>query len=415
MKNVNELKQDRASKMKEQQSLVEVTRSANREFNAEEITKFDALQAEIESFDEQIKRAETMQENEKRMAGLAGMPVGETPKAKKEERFSFVKAINNVVNKRGLRDVEQAVFEAANNEINRTGLNYQGASFAIPSAMFRAQTVTEDAGAKGGALVGTDISYVEPLLPKLKLEELGVTVMSNCVGNFSLPTGAAFTFAYVGETDAVAATDVAFSGPTATPHRLSGVAEISKQLLLQANAEQIIRGLMQNAIDVAIFKAALNGANGDDPNGLYNLITTNINTTAGAATWDTVVNLETLIQSSNATEKSLGYLSDTAQMGKLKTIKKDAGSGLFLYENGLLNGYKYMASSIVPTLAAGAAHPLVFGDWSQMFVGFWGGASFTIDPYTAAASGKIRIIVDIYNDVVVTNEKAFAINKVMTV
>jgi hypothetical protein len=50
-----------------------------------------------------------------------------------------------------------------------------------------------------------------------------------------------------------------------------------------------------------------------------------------------------------------------------------------------------------------------------MFVGYWGNLSIMVDPYTKASAGKVRLIVDGYSDVQVTNEKAFAINKVLTV
>ena len=98
-----------------------------------------------------------------------------------------------------------------------------------------------------------------------------------------------------------------------------------------------------------------------------------------------------------------------------KAIKKDAGSGLFLYDNNNMNGNKYVASSLVPTLDTGASHPLIFGDWKQMSVGFWGGMNILVDPYTKASTSQIKLNIELFNDVTVTNEKAFAINKVATV
>jgi len=418
MKTSLELKQERASDKTKLQTIVDLAREEKRDFTPEEDVKVDDLTESLKSFDTKIDRMVTIEEEEKRMAALAGTPIGEPKKApKKAERFSFLNAIRNVVDRNALTDVEQKMNEDAAAELRQSGLSIANNDFAIPSSMMRAQTVTGDAGAKGAALVGADVSVVQPLEPQLTIAALGATPLTGLVGNVVLPTSGSFSLAYVAETADVTATDVNFSGPTLKPKRLSGVVEISKQLLLQGSidVEAYIRKRLENAVNVAVLSNALNGGGGVAPTGLYSLITSNINTTAGALTWDTAVNLETLIMSSDATEKSLGYISDVALMGSAKTIKKDAGSGIFLYENGGLNGHKYISSSVVPTLDAGASHPLVFGDWSQMFTGFWGGMSFTVDPYTAASKGMIRIIVNVYNDIAVTNEKAFAINKVITV
>ena len=67
------------------------------------------------------------------------------------------------------------------------------------------------------------------------------------------------------------------------------------------------------------------------------------------------------------------------------------------------------------TLDVGVSHPLIFGDFSQASVGLWGNVSIMVDPYTLASSSKVRLIIEGFSDVAVTNEKAFAINKVLTV
>ena len=174
--------------------------------------------------------------------------------------------------------------------------------------------------------------------------------------------------------------------------------------------------LIANGIQNAITSAFINGPGGVAPTGLYTAISTTVQSgSAGAPTWDDVVGLETLIKSANATESNLYYLSDPALMGKLKTTKKDAGSGIFLSEGGLLNGRNHIASTLVPALDIGASHPLIYGDFGQATVGFWTGVSFIVDTLTQATKGKTRLIFNIYNDVAVANEKAFSIRKNLTV
>ena len=180
-------------------------------------------------------------------------------------------------------------------------------------------------------------------------------------------------------------------------------------------AESNIYALIGQGINAAMVRAAISGST-NGPEGLYDSAGNVQAGTAGAPTWDDVVGLETLIKSSNATKDNLYYLSDPALMGKLKTTKKDAGSGIYLVgENGMLNGKKYLDTTLAGTLDAGASHPLIYGDFSQMAIGFWSGVQMTVDPYTLAAEGYTRVIFNIYNDVQLANPKAFAIRKNFTV
>ena len=417
MKTSKELKEVRASKLQAQQADVTLARSEKRELSAEEATRFDGLQAEIVALDAQIQRAEQVEAAELRAAAVSGVGVVETSQPK-EKRFSLLRSLSALANGKPLHSDDAEMHNRAVEEMRAEGLNIpEGNAISIPGSVMRAQTVTEDSGAKGGVLVASTPKLVRPLQPILPIEALGVNVMSGLVGNVPLPTSGAFTFSYTGETDAVSGSDVGFAGPTLKPKRCSGVVDISKQLLLQSsfNVEAYIIEQINIAYGNAVTLAALNGGGGDAPTGLYSLITTNINTTATALTHAIAVNLESLVDAADGTNVNRGYLSDTKVRAKSKVTAIDAGSGIFLSDGKELNGYKYMASTLMPTLDTGASHPIIFGDWNQLTVGYWGAISILVDPYTQAASGKVRLIIEGYSDVAVTNEKAFAINKVLTV
>jgi HK97 family phage major capsid protein len=425
MKNSVELQQERASLITAQKTLVNLAKAEeNRSLSSDENVKFDGLQSQIESLDTDISRALKFEANERSAAAENGKIIGAVPatEPKKQERFSFIRAINNARKNKEQTGAEKAALEAGVSELQSRGLGMpEGISVAIPSEMLmsqRAQTVTGDSGTKGGEFVATVPSAVMPLLPSLKIEEMGATVMTGLTGNLKLLSGDEFTFSYVAENAEVSPTDVVVDGVDLKPRRLSGVVDISNQWLIQTTpaAEAHVKMLIANGIQNAITTAFINGPGGVAPTGLYTTITTNVQT-GGAAdpTWDDVVGLETLIKSANATEANLYYLSDPSLMGKLKTTKKDAGSGIFLSEGGNLNGRNHIASTLVPTLDAGASHPLIYGDFGQATVGFWSGVSFIVDTLTQATKGKTRLIFNVYNDVAVANEKAFAIRKNFTV
>jgi HK97 family phage major capsid protein len=417
MKTSKQLKSDRASKKEAQSALVSAARAANIELEGENITRFDALQTEIEQLDAAIKRAEQIEANELRAASAAGVAIDE-PENKSVKRFSLLRSLAALANGKALHADDAEVHAQAVEEMRAEGFEIpSGNAISIPGSLMRAQTVSDDAGAKGGALVASTPQLVRPLQPVMAIESLGVNVLSGLVGDVPLPTSGSFAFSYSGETDATAATDIGFAGPTLKPKRCSGVVDISKKLLLQTsfNVEAYIIEQINIAYGNAVTLAALNGAGGDEPTGLYTSIVTNINVTAGAFTHATAVDLESLVDAADGTNAKRAYLSDTKVKSGAKVTKIDAGSGIFLSNGTELNGYPFMATTLMPTLAAGAAHPIIFGDWNQLTVGYWGAVSIIVDPYTQAASGKVRLIIEGYSDVAITNEKAFAINKVVTV
>ena len=414
MKTSKQLKEMRASLITEQQTLV---RNAGESLKDDEQQSFDDLQNRIEKMDVSVQRAEQFEANEKRVAAVAGVVVDQPKEVKEEKRFSLLRALSALSNGKQLHADDAEVHQMAVEEMRAEGLSVpDGNAISIPGSMLRAQTVDGDAGAKGAALVAETPQLVRPLQPILPIEALGVNVMSGLVGDVPLPTSGAFTFTYGAETATTSATDIGFSGPTLKPHRCSGVVDISKKLLLQTsfNVESYIIEQINIAYGNAVTLAALNGS-GDAPTGLYSLITTNIDTTATNLTHDIAVNLEGLVDAADGTNVKRGYLADTKIRAKAKATKIDAGSGIFLTDGKELNGYPLMASTLMPTLDVGVSHPMIFGDWNQLTVGYWGAVSIIVDPYTQAASGKVRLIIEGFSDVALTNEKAFAINKVLTV
>jgi hypothetical protein len=68
----------------------------------------------------------------------------------------------------------------------------------------------------------------------------------------------------------------------------------------------------------------------------------------------------------------------------------DAGSGLFVYNNGEISGYK--------ALSTNGAYGGYVGDWNDYIVAQWGGIDLIVDQYTLASQGQIRLVVNTYFD-----------------
>lgn len=420
MKKSNDLKQLRASKIDAQQAIIDTAEARSegkKDLTAEETARFDALQDEIDALDTDISRAVKFEANQAKRAAQNGdvidAPAIHGPK--KAERFSLVRGLRSLASGKSLTGAEADLHEQTQEEMRAQGLETkEGLVISLPMQS-RNQSVTGDSGGKGGALVASTPSLVRPLQPTLAIEALGVNVMSGLVGDVPLPTSGAFSFSYAAENAAASATDVTFSGPTLKPKRCVGVVDISKKLLAQTSfdIEAYIIEQINIAYGNAVMQNAISGAGGNAPTGLIDLITTNIDTTAGVGTYNTIVALEGLVDDANGTNVSRAYLSGTKLKSVLKTTKIDAGSGVFLTDGKEINGYNYLSSTLVPILDTNK-HPLIFGDWNQLTVGYWGSLSIMVDPYTQAASSNVRLIIEGFSDVAVSNEKAFAINKVMT-
>lgn len=423
MKKSNELKQERANKLNAQKTLLEARKSSDsKEFSEEQRTQFNNLTSEIEDLDERIDQAEAEERQAARIAKMNGKQV-EAPavvESTKNKRFSLVRSLRTLAAGKELTGIDAEINERGVAEMQDQGMEVQdGLRLHLPADVAtRGQSISDDSGTKGGALVASQPQLVAALMPNIDvLRNLGVNEMGGLVGDVPLPSSSLFNFNFVGETADVTETDVTFSGPTLKPKRCAGVGAVSNKFLRQdsVNAEAYLINIMNNANGAAIIKNVVNGAGGNAPTGLYDIITTNVEATTGAPTKAIITELESLVDAANGTSAARGYLSDTKLANKLKNTKVDAGSGVFLYDGGELNGYNYQRSTLVDTLDLGASHPLIFGDWSQLAVGYWGNMSIMIDPYTLASSGKVRIIVESFSDSNVSNEKAFAINKVLTV
>lgn len=423
MKKSSELKQIRASKIEAQKNLIAEAKQAKRDFNDDENAKFDTLQSEIEDLDKKIARAIQIEEAEKRAAQAQGEPV-QAPaiQTKKEnQNYSVLRAIRNVVAGKSVDGVEAEAMQEAQKELRQSGLSIpEGAKIAIPGSMMqRDQSVTGDAGAKGGKLVVTEAPrLVAPLFPNNPLSELGITSLNGLVGNVPLLSNTDVTFQWVGENENVTGTDVSFDGPILKPKRIGALVDISEQLIKQSSIsiERLVINLLNDAYGRAMAVAVLNGSGVKDPLGILNLtgVGTPAVTTAAAPSFANVVELETLIKAENATEKSLAYVGSKKLAGKLKTTAKVSGTdSTMLLKDGLLNEHKFVGTNLVPELTGN--HALIFGDWSQCFTGHWSGLSIKVDPYTQATAGKIRLVVNAYADVQVVHPKAFAINKKLTV
>lgn len=318
-----------------------------------------------------------------------------TNKRNMKKRFSLVRSIRNIVNNSAMNDVDAAVISEGNKEARKAGINFQG-QIQLPSQR-AAVTVT----AEGEDVVATDIfDILQPLRAKNVLAQAGAKFMSGLVGNVQVPVMSKSNVTWEGETATAKDGAGTFSHVTLSPKRLTAFVDISKQMIAQdsVDVESAIREDLVNAINSKLEETVLGATAGSatQPAGIF----ATIKPTA-VADFAALVNKESDVEDANVIGECKYILSNKAKAA-LRSMSKGTKSTQLVYENGSVDGTVALNTSNV------AGKNYVYGDFSNLAIGTWGGCDITADPYTKAADGMIRIVVNMYVDAEILRTAAFA-------
>lgn len=434
MKTSIELKKERTAKIVAQRALVNKAKAENRDLTDEENQQFDDLQTEADELDGKIERAEKFEKNELRLAGDgaqhlagAGASAGEERELEKvEKRFSINRALFMAQPGKILDGVEREIHEIGQKQNRDSGVKLQtedAGCFSLPISMLgRAtqQTVSQDGGAYGGALVQNAAPViVDPLRPRLFLQDLGATFMTGLQGgDVPLIVASDFAMEFLAEGASITRQKKQYAGPSLSPKRAGGAVEISNRLIMQSSpdVENLVMTGLRNGFSQLLESASINGAGGVAPTGLlsYSGVLSGSSSASASATRALVLELQALIEQNNSTEKSLGYLMSPQLKAILKQVKTDAGSGAFVLQDELLDGYNFVATSLMPALNSGVNFPLIFGDFAQMVIGQWGAINIKVNPFSADLEDSVRVTLNTHADMQIANPKAFAKNAWLT-
>ena len=399
---------------------------SKRDLNEDETAEFDLLEESITDLKAKIDRQSKFDESSKRNAGIHFNNVEQKEskdvnRAKSE--YSLVRAIGLRANGKQLDGVEAEMQQEAEREAKERGVSLEGVS--LPSFMMDLQKrdLTVGTAATAGNLVQTDLGAVIPALqPRLKVAEMGATILSGLTGNLDLPIGNALaSAAWEGENDTTAETTPSTSLLSLRPNRLAAFTDISKQLLAQSSTsvEAWVRTELANAIARAVDAAAINGSGASNqPTGILN--TTGIGdvamgTNGGVPTNAALIALETAIAIDNADVENMGYLLTPGVRGVLKNIALGANNAGFIWDgrNSNINGYSAEVSTQVPSTltkgtSSGNCHAIIMGNFADLVIANWGMVDILVNPYTKAKEGLVELVVNSYWDIGVKHASSFA-------
>lgn len=276
----------------------------------------------------------------------------------------------------------------------------------------------------GGNLVATDLlasSFIDILVNAMRVMSMGATVLPGLVGNIAIPRATAGSTGYwVAENGAPTESQQAFDQVAMSPKTAGSYVDYSRRLLLQSSiaVEAFVRMDIARTLSLMVDLAAISGTGASNqPRGILN--TSGIGSVAGGAnglapTWDHIVDLESAVANANAPAGALGYLTNSKVRGRLKKTQQFSGTnGRAIWEGGELNGYRAEVSNQVPSnltkgTSSGVCSAIVYGNWSDLLIGMWGGLDIMLDPYAGATAGTKRVIALQDVDVAVRYPVSFA-------
>jgi HK97 family phage major capsid protein/HK97 family phage prohead protease len=356
--------------------------------------------------------------------------------AKEQREYSVVRAINASISGNwkdaGLEREISAEIE------RQTGKATSG--FFMPHNLEMRAPYAVGAAGTGGSLVATNLlanQFIDVLRNNALIMQLGPTMLTGLVGNVSLPRATAATQTYwVTEASSITEAEATFDTVTMSPKQIGARSQYSRLALQQTtpDIEAVVRNDLARVMALGIDLAAINGSGSSgQPTGILN--TSGIGSVAmgtnGAAFTDSasgstsgldqLISLESKLDTANALNGTLAYMTNAKVIAALKKLKTAYGEYLWTAADGVttngtpgaINGYNVARSNQVPSnLTKGSGtglSALIFGDFSSLLIGMWGALEILPNPYGSGYNaGSVDIRAMQTCDIAVKHAASFA-------
>ena len=160
------------------------------------------------------------------------------------------------------------------------------------------------------------------------------------------------------------------------PKSLGAFVDVSRQLALQANAEQFVRMILLGALGQFLDEQVLQGdGSSGELLGLFN--TTGLQTQSGTSlALAGVTTMKKLSSEAGARDEDLAFVSTPAVRQLLEVREKASGNGGFVWQGGMVADRPAHASNDCP------AASMVCGPWSQVVLALFSpGVTLEVNPY----------------------------------
>lgn len=300
------------------------------------------------------------------------------------KEFKLIRAISQMANGQPLDEVTAAVCEAGRNEMRSAGVSAEG-GIILPTEK-RDITVTDSVGAS----VGVDVADIlAPLRDNLVLVQAGARYMSGLKNDLKLPYLLGSEAKWASEVGNVTDDNASVRGVTLTPKRISVILPVSKQFLMQssASAEAILKQNIVDAIAEKLQKTILssNTTDATAPKGIFAA------TPVSAKTYKAICDLEATVDAANG-GTNRAYIVGNKAKAALRQLQKGTANTQMVYNAGEIDGTNCLSTSSAPE------NGVLYGDFSQLYIGQFGGIEVVVDQYTRAAKGEVVLTCNAYFD-----------------
>jgi HK97 family phage major capsid protein len=375
----------------------------------EETHKWKSLRGQFEAIEEKIKRQEFLDEAERRMAGEQISGNGDHKLDAELRNFSLRKAICSRV-----PDLADLVDCGREREISqeisrRSGFQFQG--IPVPMQIFEKRVLTTAApvGGPGSNLISTDYlgnQFIDILREKLVLRQLGARVLSGLVGNVSIPKWMKSAVAgWFAENAAITPSDPEILPVQLTPKHVGCITEFTRPMLLQASPdiEQLLRDDFAGVLARAVDRAGIKGGGANEPDGILES-GIDLSVSMASPSWESVLELVEAVEVGNA--EGSAFLTNPPVVTMLRSTPKvsSTDSVMIMQGRNMLADYPLSSTNLVP------ASTIIFGDFSQVLIGYWSVLDVLVNPYSETAYTKGNVLVRgiITADVAIRHVEAFA-------
>lgn len=427
MLSITGLKEARAAKTDALKAIVAKATAEHRDLTNIEQDAFDAGRGEVERIEHDLRNAEFLAEAERRMDG---QPVGNSDQRFDVEcrNYSLLRAIASQVP--GM-NVDAGREKEISAELERRS-GRAAVGMLAPTSVFerRVDVVTTalPSAGPGGNIIATNLlagQFIDLLRDNTICQRLGARVVSNLVGNVDIPKLAQGATGYwVAENAAITTSDAQFDKVQLSPKHCGALIEVSRNMVMQASPdiESIIRGDFAALLARALDKVAIQGGGSDEPSGI--LASSDIGDVPGGASglalnYGNIIELIAKVMGANALRGSLAFATNAKVVARASwtlKISSDTSSTFILPSPGAteMAGYPLAVSNLVPSDITKNAVPnlsaLIFGDWSQLIVGYWSALDVLVNPFdsTAYPKGNVMVRAMLTADVALRQPAAFA-------
>ncbi len=416
--NLNDMKALRANKISQLTALNEgATLQARGYTEGEEVT-IDALTADIAELDAKIERAEKVEAQMVRAAFGAAASKGEVVEQSKiQERYSISKLVRESMTGR-LTGLEAEMSQQAAADLKNAGVGVRGLA-QIPGFILRNTSTIGGTNVPGQA----NTNILEALVPTPILEQAGANVLRGLAGNINLPSLNDGTD-IINET-ASATGAAAIAARQLSPQRVASRIDITNELL----------AAMNQSIDATVQRQfARASAAQIDEMFLVKVIAAAASTfvkrnetaaaTVAGLTSQVASGLIGALGNANALTNSTAFITSHGLLATARYTPTVSGGAIPIMQDNRIFGYSAYGTSLAAAgLITDASYdiysevyanstastainneadlvPIVIANMENCYVAYWGGgaADLVIDPYTLAATGITRLILNMYAD-----------------